>query len=182
MGEHTQEEWRWVPGRVGYEVSSLGRVRSWRSHGKAPGLASKPTLLKPTATPLGYLYVTLAGPREKQYVHRLVAAAFLGPGADGMQVAHGDGDPGNNAPANLRWATATENQSDKIAHGRTNRGERSANRKLTAQQVAEIRERYGPPVWGRNGRESQRALAAEFGVSQQRISSIVWRQTWAHAA
>ena len=45
-------------------------------------------------------------------------------------------------------------------------------RKLTSQQVKEIRRRYA------NGWSSQRALAVEFGITQSTVWSIIHRKVW----
>lgn len=58
----------------------------------------------------GHLRVTVNG--RQRYVHRLVAEAFLGPPARGMEVCHNDGDPSNNRAANLRWDTRSANVLD----------------------------------------------------------------------
>jgi len=42
-------------------------------------------------------------------IHRLVAAAFIGPCPDGQQVHHIDADRANNTRHNLAYVTATEN-------------------------------------------------------------------------
>ncbi|MFD4609735.1 hypothetical protein ACFWOT_16875 [Streptomyces sp. NPDC058440] len=68
-----------------------------------------------------------------------------------------------------------QNSAAKIAAGRSNRGTRHGNHKLTGQQVAEIRRRYRPR--GRNG-NSGRALAAEFGVSPTCITHVVTGKRW----
>lgn len=63
--------------------------------------------------------------RSKQYVHQLVAAAFIGPCPEGQEVRHWDGDPSNNAASNLLYGTHAENMQDMVRHGRNfnrNRG------------------------------------------------------------
>jgi hypothetical protein len=68
------------------------------------------------------------------------------------------------------------------------RGPRSANAKLTADQVREIRRRYkdGRGLRGPDGRvvaghpDSGPALAAEFGVSLHLVYLIRSRKLWAH--
>lgn len=175
----TQEEWRTVIGHVGYEVSNLGNVRSWRSPGLTKALAAQPRVLRLTPAVGGrYHLVTLAEPRMKRYVHHLVADAFIGRRPDGMVVAHYDGNGLNNRVENLRYATDVENMSDKLRHGTDNRGERSASRKLTAAQVAEIRRRYGPYRKHHAGWETQRGLAEEFGVNWQQIGRIIRGEVW----
>jgi hypothetical protein len=138
----TEEAWRPIVGHVGYDVSNLGRVRSWRSPGKTPGLADHPHQMKLTPCVHGkYAIVTLAEPRKKRYVHDLVAEAFVGDRPVGRPyVAHWDGNGLNNAVTNLRYATNAENMADKIRHGTTNRGERCGTRKLSWAEVKQIRD------------------------------------------
>lgn len=171
MSEDAVEEWRAVPGYEGlYEVSSLGRVRSldryvpwgtkrafWRGR-----------LLKPTVSGTGYLYIGLAGRTDT--VHRLVAAAFLGPCPPGKQVAHADGDRTNPRLSNLRYATQRENEADKLLHGKHQLGERGPNAKLTADQVREIR--------ALRGTATQREIAARFGTSQPNVVAIFKERSW----
>lgn len=174
----TQEQWLPVVGHVGYEVSDHGRVRSYRSQGKTVALNPSAHVLIVRRTKAGYGQVTLAEPRRKRYVHELVAAAFLGPRPAGMDVAHWDNDGMNNRPENLRYATAVENMADKLRHGTHNRGERAGTHKLTAVQVAEIRARYGPYGRYRRGLETQRSLAAEYGITWQQVGAIVRGHQW----
>lgn len=68
-----------------------------------------------------------------------------------------------------------QNTADKLAAGRSNRGTRHGNHKLTEAEVREIRRRYRPR--DRNG-NSARALAAEFGVSTTCIHHVVTGNRW----
>lgn len=175
------EIWRPVDGHPGYEVSNQGRVRSWRRTGGALTLADAPHFLKPRPAVQGrYLSVGIA--RRTRYVHHLIAAAFLGPRPDGLHIAHWDGNGHNNSVGNLRYTTRADNMADKIRHGTTNRGERCGTCKLSQEQVDEIRARYGPYRRYRAGIETQRSLAEEYGVSWQRIGSIVRGETWRYRA
>lgn len=50
-------------------------------------------------------------------VHRLVCEAFHGQKPTPKHMtAHWDGNKKNNRPSNLRWATASENQADRVRH------------------------------------------------------------------
>lgn len=172
------EAWRPIPGFEGYEVSNLGRVRSFRRHGgRGRGLVKTPRIKKTHPGANGYLCVTLQKPDgnrcNKYAVHVLVAAAFMGPRPEGMQVAHGDGDRQNARLDNLRYATALENAQDKHRHGTTCRGESDGNSKLTEAQVRDIRARY------RAG-ETQPSLAKLFGISSSQVSNIIRAASWAH--
>ena len=107
-------------------------------------------------------------------VHRLVALTFVGcepfPGAI---VRHLDGDHRNNIPANLAWGTYAENSADKDRHGRTPRGSRSHNAKLTESDIPTIRQRLAA------GR-SAASLGREYGVAKIQILRIKHGRTWAH--
>lgn len=109
-------QWRPIGGFEGYyEVSSDGQVRSaMRRKG------SKGGVLKAGTTKAGYKLVSLwrDGRGLSCNVHRLVAAAFLGPCPPGMEVRHMDGDPANNVATNLRYGTSSENNLDIVRHGR----------------------------------------------------------------
>lgn len=132
------EQWRQVPGWPQYEVSPAGLVRR-AVRGGSP-IAKRGRLLTPHGS--RYLHVTLhADGRHGTYsVHRLVARAYLGePPSPRHEVAHGDGNPRNNAVGNLRWALRTENAADRVIHGTTLRGERSPNCRVADEQVQAIR-------------------------------------------
>ena len=111
------EEWKPVPGYEGhYEVSSEGRVRSLRRELYSDRWAGYRTIseriMKPTpGGTIGYLAVTLRLNRQPKThtVHTLVAAAFLGPRPEGMDVMHADDDPQNNRLENLSYGTRSEN-------------------------------------------------------------------------
>lgn len=76
-------------------------------------------------------------------------------------------------PQHLRWATVKENNADKLAHGTHLQGERVGNSKLTGAAVLEIRRRAAAG-------ESQRVIAASFGINQSLVSMIKRRTVWAH--
>ena len=172
----TDEVWRTIPGfSADYEVSNMGRVRSYRAHG---GKRRKdvPHLLATRLSPKGYLRVGLqvcSGKQEVFTVHSLVAAAFLGPRPEGQQVAHGDGDPSNARLENLRYATPLENARDKHLHGTTVRGERAGRAKLTEDDVREIRHR-------RSKGETQLSIARDFGISRSNVQWIEHGRNWSH--
>lgn len=117
-GEHQAPEiWLPIPGYEGiYEASSTGQIRSF-PRGRYKGGA-----LKQIPTKQGYRQVTLSknGEPNTLFVHSAVAAAFHGPRPQGLVTRHLDGDPSNNAPANLKYGTDSENARDRIKHGRHN--------------------------------------------------------------
>jgi hypothetical protein len=117
------------------------------------------------------------GPRRRQTLtfHRAVALAFLGnPPSAAHEVAHNDGDPRNNAPSNLRWATHADNNADRERHGTDVHGEKSATALLTNDQARAIRARA---LGGERGID----LAVEFGVSKHIVSLIKLGRTYKDA-
>lgn len=156
-----------IPGYEGrYMVSNLGRVKSIRVTKKGTIIR----LLKPCKLRKGHLGVVLCtNGRPYGYgVHRLVAAAFIGPRPSKMNVCHSDGNPANNIPSNLRYDTPAGNQADRIRHGTHNRGLRNANNKLTEAQVLAIRADTRP----------QGIVAADYGISPSNVSLITLRKAW----
>jgi len=86
-----------------YQVNQLGEVRSLRF--------GKEKLLKPRNHIGGYLKFLLCkdGKYKNEYVHRLVAKAFI-PNPDNLsQVDHINEDKTDNSVHNLRWVSSSEN-------------------------------------------------------------------------
>lgn len=102
------EEWR-PTHHPNYDVSSWGRVMSRAQR--------KPKILKWQFPSHGYPTVSLG--KGKQFlVHRLVAAAFLGPCPSGQEVCHRDDNPRNPALSNLEYGTRKDNIAGSVARGR----------------------------------------------------------------
>lgn len=155
------EEWR--PTRFdGYWVSSLGRVRGRTG-----------VILKPYITVPGYAVVH-CGHLNPRGVHTLVCEAWHGPPpAAGMHAAHHNGQPLDNRPDNLRWATPLENVGrDRLRHGTVPRGENHANAKLTQEKARAIRAQLPGP------RGTINRLAREYGVTKTVITQIRDNVTW----
>lgn len=151
---------RYLAGADGSIVGPSGRVR--RVH---PGESGH---LQFTVTPPG-------GRRKTVRVHVVVAEAWHGLCPEGKsQVAHWNGNPADNRPANLRWATHLENSADMRRHGTSPRGERAARARLTEDDVREIRAEYAA------GGVSQRELGERYGVGAGAIGKIVRGTRWAH--
>lgn len=159
---------RWLPvvGFDGfYEVSDSGLVRA------IPRLRCLGGIRKPFANKKGHLRIDLYRPgnHKRQYVHRTVLEAFVGPCPIGMEGCHGDGDPSNNRLDNLRWGTPGSNWADARKHGTARVRDTHHWTKLSSMDVAEIlalRRAHGL---------LQREIAGRFGVCQQTISHILRR-------
>lgn len=177
-------EWRDVPGYEGlYAVSDSGQVKSLERFihqaTRWGGMVSRrwPEKLlaqTPDNGPYAYgrLQVKLSkdGKAKTHLVHRLVAAAFLGPCPDGCEVAHNDGDVSNNRVENLRYATPRENTHDKFMHGTVLRGSQIGNSKLTEEQAIAIK--------SANGRYQE--IADRFGIAIAQVSRIKSGKRWGH--
>lgn len=105
-----KEIWKDVPNYEGlYQVSNLGRVKSFRKSTKFGCQAE--FILKPSVANNGYAQVALYKNTKKQkfLVHRLVASVFL-PNPDNLpQINHKDENRLNNNITNLEWCTAEYN-------------------------------------------------------------------------
>ena len=161
----TTEQWKQVPGHPDYEVSDLGRMKSYRRNPEGK-------LMRAGADRQGYHQVKLD---KKCYrVHRLVAIAFLGDRTnEGLVVAHNSGDKSDNRLENLRWATAKENEADKLKHGTHNRGERKAGSKLKEIDVRIAR-------FLRTEGLTYQAIADKLGISEGHACEIVRGTKWSH--
>lgn len=117
------ENWKPIPGYEGlYDASNLGRVRSTpgriNSHARCGKRIWKSRIMKPKCSVHarrhdGRLTLWKDGEHKDHLVARLVAAAWLGPPADGMTVNHINGDYMDNRPENLEWIS----NGDNVRHG-----------------------------------------------------------------
>lgn len=166
------ERWLPVAGFPGYEVSDLGRVRSYLRTGGGGLRRSAPKLLTPV-TERGYKKLELwrdGALVTRRHVHRMVLDAFVGPRKPGFHACHWNGVRDDNRLENLRWGTPKDNAADKERHGRTSRGERHHTSRLTLPEVSQIR--------AQRGFLSIRHLAAVFDVSPGCVQSIQQGLTW----
>jgi len=160
-------ETRPISGYLDYVVTNAGQViRVTGGKGTQPGL-----VLRPRVWGKGYLGVHLyrRGDRRRFLVHRLVAAAFLGPCPEGHEVNHKDRDRSNNTATNLEYVTPSENQLHANRSGGGSAGERNARAKVTDAQVVAIRA-------AADTGEPHRSIALRFGISKTHAGQILRRQ------
>lgn len=165
VGTSMTEEWRPIPGYEGwYSVSNTGRVRKDRVQrmGKPAGY-----IVATSHDRAGYVRAKLGA--KRRYVHRLVAAAFVGPCPPGQEVNHIDNDKANNGSDNLEYTTRSGN----MIHIVNTKGSSCWARKLDDQKVREIRALVASGV-------SQSEAGRRFGVGSSNINAIVHRKQWKH--
>lgn len=90
--------WKTIPQFSKYSASSDGQIRNDKTG----------RILKQHKATSGYMSLDL-GQRNPQYVHRLVASAFLDNPDNLPQVDHIDGNKINNNVENLRWVSVSQN-------------------------------------------------------------------------
>lgn len=123
----------------------------------------------------GYGWFHHSPARGRVYAHRFSWELAHGKLSDGMAVCHSCDNPRCVNPAHLWLGTIADNNRDKLDKGRSNmrRGSENANAILTEQLVLEIRSRSAAG-------ESQRKLAASYGVTRAAIRYVVSGGGWAH--
>lgn len=167
------EVWIKANGYSNYEVSNLGKLKTfnWKGSGKE-------VILKPALDKSGYLRTVLKsdkGISKTIKVHRIVLNSFK-PTNDILEVNHINGIKTDNRIENLEWCTRKEN----IQHCIDNnlqyvlRGEEVGSSKLTEKEVIEIRKKFIPRYYSRI------KLAKEYNISEATIKDIIYKRTWKH--
>lgn len=158
-------------------VSDCGRVFSWRVTTRyREGQLRELKQSRVSNNRIVGVYWCVYLLRGSTLVHRLVAETFLPAPADGQDmVRHLDGNPSNNCADNLAWGMQQQNMEDMIRHGRSQKGERSAQAKLTANRVRIIRdllaEEFKPDV-----------VAHLFNTSEANVNRIGNGEAWSEGA
>ena len=102
--------------------------------------------------------------------HRLAWIAFKGEIPDGLHVLHRCDTRCCVNPEHLFLGTNRDNIDDMLRKGRSRRGERHLDAKLTEEQVRAIRK----------DPRTHRELSAEYGVGYGVIGQIKRREIWKH--
>lgn len=162
------QEWRPVEGFDAYAVSDEGRVaRIARGRGTYPG--------RPVGSAGGsdgrYVRVTLwrGSIQYDRYVHRLVAAAFLGTCPDAHEVNHKDGNPANNAVDNLEYVTSRENKEHAVRLRLVPSGLMHWNGRFKPEDIHAMRTLVAASF-------SQHYVAKLFGCAQTYVGKVAHNQ------
>lgn len=140
------EEWRDIEGYEDiYQVSNFGRVKSLTRLGSNNRIFYG-TVRKPVIDKNCYCIVTLCkdGKTKNQFIHRLVAQAFL-PNIDNLPVVnHKDENKQNNCVDNLEWCTVKYNTNYGTSIER--RKDKRRGIKMNKEIVSRIAEKHKKPV------------------------------------
>lgn len=170
------EVWKPVVGHeTTHEVSSLGRIKALpygMRHWCGKMIPQPERMLKDSSHPGGYRTIAFRGsPRE--YVHRVVMAAFVGPGK-GMDVNHIDGDKTNNSLENLEYCDRKHNVHHAIRTGlQNNAGEGNGMHRYSEAQIRHALSLKGSGM-------TQRQIAAATGVSIGMVQQVLRGVRWKH--
>jgi hypothetical protein len=179
MGENLKykdERWREVQilgkgAHPKYEVSNLGRVRSYAVN-KDDGALLRGGNVN------GYLSVMIRfenGDTQWNYIHRLVASAFL-PNEmpdEKKYVIHLDYDKKNNAAYNLRWVTLSE------LHDHNNKNPNVLKRRVSGYKLTEADVRVIKKLLKSN-KTRLSMIAKRFGITHTQLNRIRSGENWGH--
>lgn len=152
------ESWRAVPGFPGYEINSVGKIRSYWAGGCKPRIVKTPQrVLADRFDGSGYLRAGLyngSGNRVEYSIHCLVWTVFQGEIPDGYVVHHVNLDPLDNALGNLELKKDGE-------HKRQHTAARWAIPEYRAKMSESARVRAANPEFRAKLGESARARWAD---------------------
>lgn len=172
-------EWRPVVGWEGlYKVSNEAQVRRVKATGKT--YAGR---ILTQRVQCGRLVVKLSDAKGKRhgkgdgryrFVHRLVAATFIGPCPPGKEVNHKDYDKFNNRADNLEYVTHSENMKHSYAHGhRVVRGSTHKRSTINEDQARAIKELHRQGL-------SKKAIVQQTGIKYMTVWHVVNGTAWRH--
>jgi hypothetical protein len=150
------EEWADIIGFEGYQISTNGRVRSYRCKGR---IVKKPHYLSCKSS--SYVEVGLRKDNKTHQVRvaSLVLLTFVGPRPDGEVVRHLNDVKSDNRLSNLSYGSQSENSEDSIANKR--------QRGLTTSQVSMMRSDF------EGGGYTKTELARKYGITLSSASRIL---------
>jgi hypothetical protein len=148
--------------------------------GQTRSLAARGGIIRGSLSGNGHLQARLRRPdgsRKAEQVHRLVAAAFLGPISAGCEVNHKNGNKSDNRVANLEYVSHRENMTHAAQKlGRMARkGSANGRALIDEASAAEIRTESAAGV-------SRKELCARRGLPKAAVDQLLSGRTWKHVA
>lgn len=163
-----------LPENPRYLITRCGRVFSVNARGGSKERVTPVHRAHPGAVPYRMVDLIIDGKTKTVKVSKLVMMCFGPPKPfDKACIAHRNGNSLDDHIDNLKWATYTENNRDRVAHGTMPRGSKQSTAKLTEENVREIRSKENLTI-----RNYQ--FARRFGVTQTLIHRVRTRQAWKH--
>lgn len=161
-----REAWKNIKGWSMYQVSNLGRVRSfWKK---------RVHICKGNRDRDGYrkllLYSSPCGLKRTFKFATLVALAFLGKRPKGKEVTHKNGRNRDDRSENLIYKTHKQNIADKNLHGTMARGARHGMAKLTTVRARAVK----------HSKLATSEAARKFNTTPSTICDIRKGRTWMH--
>jgi hypothetical protein len=176
------ETWKCIPGYSKYIASNLGRIMRLpvlesNSAGRVSGdTKGKPSIIlsgRPLPS-MGHLQVCLtndSGDRKMEYVHRLVALAFIKKRPGKEIVLHKDDNPANNNVENLMWGTHYMN-SQMISFRNT--AITKTKQSITLDRVATLYYTNKPYYSGKS-KDLANEIAKDLGISLAYVLALIYR-------
>ena len=171
------EEWKAIEGYEDYyHISNKGRVKSLKRRNRGIDM-----MMTPMKGGAGGRYraisLSVGGKIKKQYVHRLVAKAFIPNPTGYREVNHLDGNPSNNIVINLEWCDKRHNHLHAYAIGlqRPIVGEDVHTHIFTEREVRFLRYIKGLYPQIKNSE-----IAKFYGTSWRAVENVWIGKTWKH--
>lgn len=127
-----RDEWARINRNRNYEVNKDGYVRNSRNN----------YVLTNSPNNKGYMTVSLGKRMPGQFVHMLVAEAFVPGYAPGLDVDHKNGKKWDNRAENLEWTTRSDNVKRAyemgLAHGHKGHNAGTPPRKIEIVETGEV--------------------------------------------
>jgi hypothetical protein len=177
----TQEKWKCIPGYSKYIASNTGKIM------RLPQLAANLTnnvtgitngkcglVLSPRAVPMGgHLQVNIEndeGKRKMEYVHRLIALAWIKKRPGRELILHKDDNPANNLVSNLKWGTHYMN-SQMI----TIRNSAKTKTKFMDSMEKAVTLYYtNKPLYSGKAKDLVKEIANDLGITPAYVYSLIY--------